>query len=144
MKNISIETDLRSLEMVGSSNINADEGELYLPTLKVPENIMIKILTEDPKSDARFAFKYTEEFLRKHSDLKGIPWGFISNQYDFTEDFIREFKDKLDFERIENRIDNLCDMEMYDEDHVEEVLSEDFVKEFSNKFSKYFVSWYIE
>jgi hypothetical protein len=57
----------------------------------------------------------SEDFIREFKDK--VDWEFVSEYQDLSEDFIREFKDKVDWYWISFR----------------QILSEDFIREFQDK-----------
>ena len=64
--------------------------------------------------------KLSEDFIREFKDK--VDWGSISEYQKLSEDFIREFQDKVNWYYISEY----------------QKLSEDFIKEFKNK-----VDWYL-
>ena len=64
-------------------------------------------------------YKYkslSEDFIREYQDK--VDWGYISEYQSLSEDFIREFKDRVAWDWISE-----C-----------QVLSEDFIREFIREF----------
>ena len=87
----------------------------------------------------------TLEFLNKelnanYESLEGINWEYISEHQKLSEDFIREFQDKVDWEYIsayqklsEDFIREFQDEVNWYEISKNQKLSEDFIREFQDK-----------
>jgi len=68
--------------------------------------------------------KLSEGFIREFKDR--VDWDLISSHQMLSEDFIREFKDKVNWHLISSR----------------QKLSEDFIREFKDKVNWYLISSY--
>jgi hypothetical protein len=68
--------------------------------------------------------KLSEEFIREFRDK--VAWYYISEHQNLSEDFIREFQDYVDWDFISKN----------------ETLSEDFIREFKDKIEWPFISRY--
>ena len=67
-------------------------------------------------------YKLSEDFIREFSDK--LDWRIISISQKLSEDFIREFADKVDWKQISTT----------------QKLSEDFIREFADKVNWHFIS----
>jgi hypothetical protein len=78
-----------------------------------------------PYFDDKIEVRYTEDKIRKVQDqLSKDDWGNISKNQKLSEDFIREFQDKVNWSNISEF----------------QTLSEDFIREFQNKVNWIFIS----
>jgi hypothetical protein len=78
-----------------------------------------------PYFDDKIEVKYTEDSIRKAQDqLTEDDWKNISKNQKLSEDFIREFQDKVNWNMIS----------------IYQKLSEDFIREFQDKVNWYFIS----
>jgi hypothetical protein len=89
--------------------------------------------------------KLSEDFIREFKDK--VDWTYISIRQNLSEDFIREFQDKVDW-------DNISEFQKLSEDFIREFqnkvnwlyisefqkLSEDFIREFQNKVNWNYIS----
>ena len=88
----------------------------------------------------------TEEFIREFQDK--VYWLFICVYQELSEDFIREFRYKVNWYYIseyqklsENFIREFQDNVDWNEISFNQKLSEDFIREFQDKVDWYYISW---
>ena len=86
----------------------------------------IDFKTWDQNTISSYKRLLSEEFIREFKD--NVDWDMISNYQTLSEDFIREFKDNVNWLYI-SRNSNL-----------KYKLSEDFIREFKDKLYWYFIS----
>ena len=124
---------------------------IYVREVTIPEDAK---MVEDPEGDKWRADKIIlgekysiENFIRKFKDK--VDWSRISQYKKLSEDFIREFKDKVDWKRIsryqklsEDFIREFKDQVNWERISLCQTLSEDFIREFKDKVDWDYISCY--
>jgi hypothetical protein len=90
--------------------------------------------------------KLSEDFIREFQDK--VEWDYISGYQKLSEDFIREFKDKINWHWISSNQKLSEDFIREFKDRVNwnlisryQKLSEDFIREFKDKVDWVYISW---
>jgi hypothetical protein len=93
---------------------------------KYSEEEIRKVINQLSEDDWYYISRYqtlSEDFIREFQDK--IYWEFISWYQKLSEEFIKEFQDKVDWYYISGY----------------QKLSEDFIRQFQDKVNWYFISW---
>ena len=92
-----------------------------------------------------YDFKLSEDFIREFKDK--VHWDMISSHQKLSENFIREFADKLDWcwisqyqQLSEDFIREFQDKVKWSVISIHQKLSEDFIREFADKVDWYWIS----
>jgi hypothetical protein len=123
---------------------------MHFKNKKYSEEEIRKVVNQLSQSDWNYISRYqtlSEDFIREFQDK--IDWYYISCYQKLSEDFIREFQNKVDWDNIsyyqklsEDFIREFQNKVDWKSISLKQTLSEDFIREFKNKVDWYCISCY--